>query len=111
MLIGSIITYIIATMFKISWTGLEIGIFIVDLVALAALIHLTIISDRFWPMWSTAFHLLAVIVHAAILVAPDVTPWAFATGATFWAYPMLLALAIGANEYVKPIDLQKSGSG
>lgn len=102
MILGSISTAIFARVFEATWTGLEIGIFVIDIVALYALIHLTLVSDRFWPMWATGFHLLAVSVHTAIMVAPEVTPWAFATGAAFWAYPMLLALAIGAHEYVQP---------
>ena len=75
-------------------------IFAIDLVALLALTVLTLKSDRFWPMWATAFHLLAVTVHGATMVDPKITPWAFATGAIFWAYPMLLALAIGSCENV-----------
>tara|TARA_R110001606_G_scaffold10898_3_gene47042 strand:+ start:2559 stop:2852 length:294 start_codon:yes stop_codon:yes gene_type:complete len=80
------------------WTGLEAEIFAIDVVALIALIWLTLKSDRFWPIWATAFHLLAVTIHAAMMVAPQITPWAFATGSVFWAYPMLLALAIGSRE-------------
>ena len=76
------------------------GIFAIDIVALLAFIHLTIKSDRFWPMWATAFQLLAVSIHTAMMVAPQITPWAFGTGAVFWAYPMLLALAIGSREHV-----------
>lgn len=110
MIIGSLITAIVASVFETTWTGLETGIFVVDVIFLLALIHLTIVSDRFWPMWATAFHLLAVAVHTAIMVAPEGTPWAFATGAAFWAYPMLLALAIGAHEYVPPTERSKINS-
>ncbi|MEO9599768.1 hypothetical protein [Parasphingorhabdus sp.] len=100
MIIGSISTVVVGRTFGTSWTGVQVGIFAIDIVALLALIHLTLQSDRFWPMWATAFHLLAVTVHTAMMVAPEVTPWAFATGAAFWAYPMLLALAIGSCEHV-----------
>lgn len=108
MIAGSLFTAIVSSSFETTWTGLEVGIFVVDIIFLFALIHLTIVSDRFWPMWATGFHLLAVAVHTAIMVAPEVTPWAFATGAAFWAYPMLLALAIGAHEYVRPVVQPKS---
>jgi len=79
--------------------GLGVGIFVVDLLALAALIGLAIKSDRFWPIWVAAFYLLAFLIHATMLVAPEIPTWAFATAAHFWVYPMLLALAIGAHEY------------
>lgn len=96
--VGSLSTLAIGRLFGTSWTGVEVGIFAIDIVALVAFILLALYSDRFWPMWATAFHLLAVTIHTAMLVAPQITPWAFATGAAFWAYPMLLALAIGSTE-------------
>ncbi len=101
MIIGSLSTLAVGRLFGTSWTGVEVGIFAIDIVALVAFIHLAINSDRFWPMWATAFHLLAVTIHTAMLAAPEIAPWAFATGAAFWAYPMLLALAIGSYEHAQ----------
>ena len=100
MICGSLATLAVAKSFGTSWSTVEEGIFAIDVVALAALAYLAIKSDRFWPMWATAFHLLAVTVHTAMMVAPQSTPWAFGTGAVFWAYPMLLALAVGSREHV-----------
>ncbi|WP_373490244.1 hypothetical protein [Parasphingorhabdus sp.] len=99
MIVGSLSTLAVAKSFGTSWSTVEEGIFAIDIIALVALIYLAIKSDRFWPMWATAFHLLAVTVHTAMMVAPDIPPWAFGTGAVFWAYPMLLALAIGSREH------------
>ncbi len=90
---------------------MESEIFAIDIVALLALIYLAIKSDRFWPMWAAAFHLLAVTIHTAMMVAPQITPWAFATGAVFWAYPMLLALAIGSREHIPLAPGRKIESG
>ena len=98
MIVGSLSTLAVGRLVGSSWTSVEGGIYAVDIIALVALIHLTIKSDRFWPIWATAFHLLAVAIHTAMVVAPQITPWAFATGAAFWAYPMLLALAVGSAE-------------
>jgi hypothetical protein len=111
MIIGSVSTLVVARSFGTSWTSVEVGIFAIDIVALLALIHLALQSDRFWPMWATAFHLLAVAVHTAMMLAPQVTPWAFGTGAVFWAYPMLLALAIGSCEHVPLARARKIESG
>lgn len=108
MVVGSLATLVIGRMVENSWTGVEGGIFVVDIVALIALIHLALKSDRFWPIWATAFHLLAVSIHTAMLVAPQITPWAFATGAAFWAYPMLLALAIGSYEHAPLLENQET---
>ncbi|NRD88623.1 hypothetical protein C8024_02790 [Sphingopyxis sp. BSNA05] len=98
MIFGSLSTLAVARSFGSSWAKLEVGIFVVDVVALFALIWLSLKSSRFWPLWATAFHLLAVTTHTAMTVAPQITPRALGTGAVFWAYPMLLALAIGSRE-------------
>jgi hypothetical protein len=111
MIIGSLSTLAVGRLFGTSWTSVEGGIFAIDLAGLVALIYVALAFDRFWPIWAAAFHLLAVSIHTAMLVAPQVTPWAFATGAVFWAYPMLLALAIGSYEHApSPID-QENDSG
>lgn len=99
MIVGSLSTLAIGRLFGSSWTRVEVGIFAIDVVALFALIYLALKSNRFWPMWASAFQLLAVTIHTAMVVAPQITPWAFATGAALWAYPMLLALAIGSCEH------------
>jgi hypothetical protein len=100
MIFGSLSTLVVAQSFGSSWSRLEVGIFAIDIAVLLAFVHLALKSDRFWPMWVTAFQLLAVTIHTAMMVAPQITPWAFATGAVFWAYPMLLALAIGSSEHM-----------
>jgi len=111
MIVGSLSTLAIGRMVANSWTNVERGIFAVDIVALIALIYLALTSERFWPLWATAFHLLAVTIHTAMIVAPQITPWAFATGAVFWAYPMLLALAIGSYEHAPLAANQEIDSG
>ena len=108
LLIGSIATTVGTQVFETAWTGFGSSTFIIDMVALLALIHLTLVSDRFWPMWVTAFHLVSISIHVATMVAPDLAPWALATGSAFWAYPMLLALAIGAHEHVRPAEAERS---
>lgn len=101
MIIGSLSSLAVGKLWGTPWIGTEVKIFAIDIVALVALITLAIKSDRFWPIWASAFHLLAVTIHTAVMMAPQITPWAFATGAVFWAYPMLLALAIGSFEHVR----------
>jgi len=98
MVIGSLSSLAVGSFLGTPWINIEVEIFAIDILALVALSWLSLKSSRFWPIWATAFHLLAVSIHAAMLVAPQIKPWAFATGSVFWAYPMLLALAVGARE-------------
>lgn len=111
MIIGSLSTLAVGRLLGNSWTRVEVNILVIDAAALLALVYLTLKSDRFWPIWATAFHMLAVSIHTAMLVAPQITPWAFATGAAFWAYPMLLALAIGSYEHTLSVANQEIDSG
>lgn len=111
MIIGSLLTLAVAQSFGTSWTKVEVGIFAIDIIVLLAFIYLALKSDRFWPIWAAAFQLLAVIIHSAMIVAAPVTPWAFGTGAVFWAYPMLLALAIGSSEHEPLARRRKIESG
>lgn len=98
---GSVATFIGLAVLDTPWTGFYTSTFAIDMLVLLALIHLAIVSDRFWPLWMAGFHLVAVLVHAATMLVPDTATWALATGAAFWAYPMILALAIGAHEHVR----------
>lgn len=111
MIIGSLSSLAVGKVLGTPWTSMEEEIFAIDIIGLLALINLTLKSDRFWPMWATAFQLLAVTIHTAVMVAPQITPWAFATGAVFWAYPMLLALAIGSFEHSQVVSDRKIKSG
>tara|TARA_R110000824_G_scaffold45244_6_gene130969 strand:- start:2404 stop:2847 length:444 start_codon:yes stop_codon:yes gene_type:complete len=111
MIIGSLLTLAVAQSFGTSWTKVEVGIFAIDIIVLLAFIYLALKSDRFWPIWAAAFQLLAVIIHSAMIVAAPITPWAFGTGAVFWAYPMLLALAIGSSEHEPFARRRKIESG
>jgi hypothetical protein len=111
LIIGSLSSLAIGKIWGTYWIRTETEVFVIDIFALFALIYLTIKSDRFWPIWATAFQLLAVTIHGAVMMAPQITPWAFATGAVFWAYPMLLALAIGSLEHVPMRPVPKIESG
>lgn len=95
MVSGSILSVIAATSFYPGWRAPEAGIFIVDLLVLAAFVNLALSSDRYWPIWVTSFHLIAVTIHVASLVDRSVAAMAYASAQEFWAYPMLVGIAIG----------------
>ena len=74
----------------------EYGILAVDVMLLGWLGALALLTDRFWPLWATGFHLVGTIIHVARMVDPTVVPPAYAIGQVFWSYPVLAALASGA---------------
>jgi len=95
MVTAAILSVIAATSFYPGWKSPETGIFVVDVLMLGALINLALYSDRYWPLWVTSFHLIAVTIHLASLVDRSVAALAYANAAEFWAYPMLVILAAG----------------
>lgn len=68
---------------------------VVDLIVLGVLFWLALTSDRYWPMWATAFHGVGVLMHLTMLVDPRVPPWAYRTASAIWSYAVLFALVIG----------------
>jgi hypothetical protein len=78
------------------WTSVETSIFAVDVVALAVWMAVALAAERFWPIWFTALHVIAVAGHAVKLAEPDLMPWGYNFAIAFWSYPMLLILAGGA---------------
>ena len=92
--VATILT-IVAGTFTPNWAEPQTGIFIVDLLVLAALVNLALYSDRYWPLWVTSFHLIAVTIHVAIYVDRSVAAMAYANALDFWAYPQMAMLAAG----------------
>lgn len=76
------------------WEGGEEGIFLVDLAVLLAFIQVLARSDRFWPLWTTAFQLIAVATHLARFASPKTLPLAYAIAEQVWVYPMLILLGV-----------------
>lgn len=97
-LLGSIATSLVTPALPDRYRAAEIGILAVDLPVLFALVHLALRSRRYWPLWVAAFQLVAVTTHLAMLVVPNVVPEVYALLQGFWAYPMLLSIAIATRQ-------------
>jgi hypothetical protein len=96
MLVGSFLTAA-AGLFASGWHHTEGGVLLVDLSVLAAFLTLALTSDKYWPLWTTAFQIIGVATHLARFVDPAIIPRAYSIAQGFWAYPMLAALVIGAK--------------
>lgn len=94
MVAGSVLTALMGT----GWHGVNFGVLLVDLAVLATLVVLMLRTDKYWLLWMTAFHLIGVLTHIAKLIDPTILVRANAIGQGFWAYPMLIALALGVSK-------------
>ncbi len=66
-----------------------------DLALFSVLFILALRSDRFWPMWATAFQLIIILVHTGSGFQTGNFAWAYYVALIFWSFPIMLALAAG----------------
>ena len=97
MLVGSALTIALEQSSAFDWRFARGGLLLIDLAVLAAFFALAQRSNRFWPLWATACHLIAVTTHLVILIQPRRVLQAYAIMQGFWAYPMMIAILIGAE--------------
>jgi len=80
-----------------SWGQIELARMLVDTALLAGLYVLMLHSRRYWPIWMTGFHLIAVVTHFSTLLVPDYAPHFYRAMQSFWALPVLLSLLVGVT--------------
>ncbi|MEO5971859.1 MAG: hypothetical protein ABIP91_00635, partial [Sphingomicrobium sp.] len=51
--------------------------------------------ERFWPLWISGLQLTTSLAHIFKAVDTDLFPIAYAAAGRFWAYPILIILAVG----------------
>ena len=73
----------------------QYAVFALDGVLTLALLGVALANDRFWPIWVTAFQLLELLMHAAMLIDHGVRPRAYWIGMEIWSYLVLVALLVG----------------
>lgn len=77
------------------WFDPQWGILYVDIAFLAALVILALVSDRYWLLFATAFQLLGVVTHLAIVADAQVRSLAYLRSLAIWSYLVLATLGVG----------------
>ena len=77
------------------YSGLEAGVFVVDLATFLGFTAVALRSKRFWPLWVAGLQLTTLMSHAFKLGRIDLMPQAYAAAARFWVYPIFLIIVIG----------------
>ena len=95
-LLGSVFTLIVEQPGLFDWRNARTGLILVDVLVLVAFFMLALRTERFWPLWATSFHLIAVATHLTVFIEPRQILQAYALAQGFWAYPMLLTIIIGS---------------
>jgi hypothetical protein len=77
-----------------SYSSVESGVLIVDLLTFAGFAFVALRSDRFWPLWVSGLQLTTSLGHVLKAVQPDLLPMAYAAALRLWSYPILIILAV-----------------
>ena len=104
LLLAAVSTGLIQRHIPVLFSGLEVGVMIVDLILLAVMIAITLNADRFWPIWVTALHALGTGAHLARALSPDVIRLVYAVLSAAWSYPIVLFLVIGTVRHSRRIQ-------
>ncbi|WP_159980868.1 MULTISPECIES: hypothetical protein [unclassified Novosphingobium] len=102
-LIAALATYFGATTLK-KLVTLPDATIIVDLILLGGLLHVAVRTDRYWPLWICAFHMLSVLSFLAWQFVPN-SPLLFKAISGIWSIPELIVLCVGPI-----LDLRQSSS-
>jgi len=77
------------------YSHVEVGVMIVDLLALAGFTAIALRSDRFWPLWVAGLQLTTTLAHLFRAAQVELIPQIYAVAARFWVYPIFLIIVIG----------------
>ena len=93
--VGVIATELVLPAPALRFAGVETHLMLVDVAVFLGFAWVALRSERFWPLWIAGLQLTAIFGHVLKAVEVDLFSRAYAAALVFWAYPMLLILAIG----------------
>lgn len=92
---ATIATRLVLSPLTSRYSDIEVGVFLVDLLALAGFTAIALRTDRFWPLWVAGLQLTTIVAHLLKAIQFDLVPHAYAAAARFWVYPIFLIIVIG----------------
>ena len=93
--IGVIATELVLPPARERFASVETRLMVVDLAVFAGFLWVALRSERFWPLWMAGLQLTAILGHVLKAIDVELFARAYAAALVFWAYPMLLVLAVG----------------
>lgn len=94
-LVATLATRLAIAPVAVRYTGVEMGLVIIDLALLAAFVRIALGSQRFWPLWVAGLQLTNSMAHLLKAIELELMPRAYAAAAVFWSYPILIIIIIG----------------
>jgi hypothetical protein len=78
-----------------AYSGLELGLVMVDAGLFVALAAIARRSRAFWPMWAAGLQLCSLAGHFAAAKSNAMVPAAYAETLIIWSYAVLATLLVG----------------
>ena len=93
--VGVIATELVLPAPAVRFASVETHLLLVDIAVFLGFTWVALRSERFWPLWIAGLQLTAIFGHMLKAVDVGLFSRAYAAALVFWAYPMLLILALG----------------
>lgn len=93
-LAGALASKLLVSPLEQRYFMVEPAIMAIDLAMLAVFVHIALRSERFWPLWIAGLQLTTMLGHVLKAVGGDLIPRAYGVALGFWAYPIILILAV-----------------
>lgn len=94
-LFGSLASTFALSPSQLRYSDVELGVLLIDIVALAAFTFVALRSNRFWPLWVAGLQLTTSVGHFMKAANLDLMPHAYAAALRFWIYPIMVILILG----------------
>ncbi len=94
-LIGAVVTTAVLSPLAERFSGVETPVMVVDLAVFAGFLLIALRSERFWPLWIAGLQLTTILGHLLKMIETDLFPRAYGAALNFWAYPIVIILAVG----------------
>jgi len=94
-LAGALSTHVLISPLRERFASVEIPVMMVDLAVFAGFLLVALRSSRFWPLWVAGLQLTTMLGHLLKAIDIGLLPRAYGASMAFWAYPIVLILAVG----------------
>jgi hypothetical protein len=94
-IVATIATRLVLSPVGSRYSGVELGVLLVDLTTLAGFVAIALRTDRFWPLWVAGLQLTTLVAHGLKAIELDLMPHAYAAAGRFWVYPIFLIIVVG----------------
>lgn len=107
--VGVIATELVLPTPRVRFEGVETSLMVVDIGVFLGFTWVALRSERFWPLWIAGLQLTAIFGHVLKAIDIHLFARAYAAALVFWAYPMLLILAIGTWRGHRRVRRERNG--